>query len=257
MILVAAMLLAGAPIDEAEHALGAGRVEQAQRMLSRMIAAGERGERIDRLRAATAAASGRHAEALSLYAALAARHPGDAAAAGGAARSAFRLGKLRDAKGWSDLAIAGSGADWRDWNLCGVVADAGADFARADQCYEKALELAPGQARILNNQGWSFLLRGHWEAAAKLFRSSLAVDPASRIARSNLDLAEAALSSELPARRAGESASDYAARLNDAGVIAQAAGDRMRAKAAFANALTLRPAWSARIARNLADLERK
>ena len=33
--------------------------------------------------------------------------------------------------------------------------------------------------------------------------------------------------------------------------------DRKRAVAAFANALSLRPSWSARIARNLADAERR
>ena len=257
MILLAAILLAGAPMDEAEHALAAGRVEQADRMVSAMIAAGETGERLDRLRAGTAAAAGRHAQALSLYTALATRNPADSAAAGGAARAAFLLGKDADARRWSDLAIARPGARWRDWNLCGAIADTQGDFARADHCYGKAEALAPARVEVLNNRAWSYLLRGRWSEAAELLRKALAADPASRIARANLDLAEAALAADLPTRRAGESATEFAARLNDSGVIAEAAGDRKRAVAAFANALSLRPSWSARIARNLEDAERR
>lgn len=257
MILLAAALLAAAPIDEAEHALAAGRVEQAQGMLTRMIAAGDAGERIDRLRAGTAAASGRHAEALPLYAALAVKHPGKASDAGGAARAAFLLGRLDEARRWAEIATALPSAGWREWNLCGAIADTEGQFARADQCYDRAQALAPGRVEVLNNRAWSYLLRGRWSAAADLLRLALAADPASRIARSNLDLAEAALSSDLPARRERESADDFAARLNDAGVIAEAAGDRKRAIAALANALSLRSTWSAHTARNLADVEGK
>lgn len=257
MILLAAVLLAGAQIDEAEHALAAGRVEQAERMLSTMMAAGQSGDRIDRLRAGTAAAAGRNAQALSLYAVLATRQPADPGAAGGAARAAFLLGKVADARRWSALATASPGAGWRDWNLCGAIADTQADFERADHCYGKAEALAPARAEVLNNRAWSYLLRGRWSAAAELLRKALAADPTSRIARANLDLAESALGSDLPVRRAGESANDFAARLNDSGVVAEAAGDRKRAVAAFANALSLRPSWSARIARNLEDAERR
>lgn len=255
MMLVAALLLAGATIDEAEHALRSGRVEQAGRMLDQLVAAGAAGDRVDRLRAGTAAASGRNAEAFALFASLAAKHPGDAGAAGEAALAAFRTGKLAAARSWSDRALSLASPRWRDWNLCGAIADTDGRFDRADQCYGRAQALAPGRVEILNNRGWSRLLRGQWSLAAGLFRDALAADPANSVVRSNLALAEAALSNELPARRAGESADDYAARLNDAGVIAAAAGDRKRAIAALANAVTLRPTWSARSARNLADIE--
>ena len=69
-----------------------------------------------------------------------------------------------------------------------------------------------------------------------------------------LELARAALAENLPRRRAGESDSDWAARLNDAGVLAAAGGQRQRAIAAFAQAIEVRSRWYARAAENLAEL---
>ena len=257
MIVLAALLLAGAPIDEAEHALAAGRVEQAETMLKRMVEAGQTGQRIDILRAGVAARAGRHSQALSLYGALAAREPSNPSLAEGAARSAFLVGDIAAARRWIAPATAHPSAGWNAWNLCGAIADSAGDFDRADRCYEKARELAPGRPQVLNNQAWSYLLRGHWAEAGELLRDAAGADPANPVIRANLDLAEAALASDLPSRRKGESADDYAARLNDAGVIAEAAGDRRRAIAAFANAVHLRPAWSGRVARNIAAVEGK
>lgn len=256
-MLLAALLLAGAQIEEAEHALAAGRVEQAERMLAILTAEKQDGDRLDLLRAGVAGGSGRHSEALALYASVATRMPGDLRSAAGAARAAFELGRMADARHWSDKATSLPGAGWRDWNLCGAISDRDGRFDRADQCYGEAQRLAPGRAEVRNNRGWSVLLRGRWSEAADLFRAALATAPDNVRIRRNLELAEAAVASDLPLRRAGESAADYAARLNDAGVIAAAAGDSRRARAALANALTERPEWSERTARNLSEIERR
>jgi Flp pilus assembly protein TadD len=69
------------------------------------------------------------------------------------------------AKGLTDHAVSLPGASWRSWNARGVVADLMRDFDKADSSYRRALELAPGQAEILNNLGWSRLLRGDWAGA--------------------------------------------------------------------------------------------
>jgi hypothetical protein len=60
---------------------------------------------------------------------------------------------------------------------------------------------------------------------------------------------------DLPPRHQGESDEDYAARLNDAGVVAAASGQRQRAEAAFAQAIELKSRWYARAASNLAALD--
>ena len=255
MILAAALLLAGTSIDEAEHALAAGRYQQAEQMVQQIVASGQQGDRVDRLRAGSAASVGRHAEALSLYSAQAHKYPADPKLADGAARAAYRLGRVADAQQWSQRATALPGAGWSAWNLSGVIADLRGEFDRADLAYGKALALAPNRAEVLNNQGWSLLLRGQWMGAAERFRKALDANPASTIARSNLELAEAALATDLPARRAGETSQSYAARLNDTGVIAEAAGDRTRAVAAFAQAVAMHPRWSETAAANLANAE--
>jgi hypothetical protein len=84
-----------------------------------------------------------------------------------------------------------------------------------------------------------------------LFADASAKDPHSTRIANNLELARAALSSDLPRRNPGEADSAWAARLNDAGVAAQLLGDKQRAVAAFAQALEARGSWYDRAANNL------
>ena len=96
----------------------------------------------------------------------------------------------------------------------------------ADEFYQHALKLAPKEARVINNQGWSMLLRGDWAAAVPLFQQAVALDPNSVRIANNLELAKSALAADLPRRRPGEANADWAARLNDAGVAAELLGDK-------------------------------
>ena len=258
MMLAGGLLLLAAlgPLDEAEAALASGRLDQTGRMVTQLASQGVRGPRFDRLRAGQALAAGRDAEALALFGNLAWRSDSMAADREGAGIAAYRLGKRDDARRWNDQAMNMKGATWRSFNLCGVLADEANDFTRADSCYGQAEAASPGRAEVANNRGWSLLLRGAWAAAADAFEAALAIDPADRVARSNLDLARAAVADDLPGRKPDESDADYGRRLNDAGVMAQAAGKGGRAVAAFANALEVRPTWSPVTARNLEDASR-
>jgi hypothetical protein len=67
----------------------------------------------------------------------------------------------------------------------------------------------------------------------------------------NLELARSALAADLPRRRVEESDTDWAQRLNDAGVAAQLLGDNRRALAAFTRALEASPVWYERASDNL------
>ena len=67
----------------------------------------------------------------------------------------------------------------------------------------------------------------------------------------NLELARAALDEDLPERRPNESPTSWAARLNDAGVIAEMQGLRVKAAAAFSRAVEARGSWFERAANNL------
>jgi Flp pilus assembly protein TadD len=238
-------------IAEAEHAIEMGRLDQARAMISVAVAQGQQGDAVDRALADLAFADGKNGEALERFKVLLGRHPTDPLLAERAAISAVRAGDVSIAKGLCEHATSLPQASWRAWNARGVAADLRSDFATSDASYRGALELAPNQGDVLNNFGWSKLLRGDWESAIAPLEQAVQLLPKSERAANNLELARAALASDLPHRRPGESDEDWAARLNDAGVAAELRGDRSRAIAAFSQAIEARASWYARAANNL------
>jgi tetratricopeptide (TPR) repeat protein len=247
---------AAPPVDkyvlvDAAHAIDAGRLDQARLMVARAVRAGFTGPPVDKLVADISFASGKYEDALGQYKALAASHYQQEQVCEKAALSALQLREFSQAQPFADCATASPTATWRSWNARGVIADSSGDWALAAKCYERAHALAPGRAEIPNNQGWSFVLQGQWSTALPYFQQAAALDPGSQRIADNLELTEAALSADLPKRRTGESSSDWAARLNDAGVTAQLRGDRQRAIAAFAQAMYASDGWYARAANNL------
>ena len=264
-LLAAASISAHAPaatapdptiIEDAAHAIDRGRLREAKLLIVRAITAGARGPAVDRLNANLAFASGHYVEALSAYQRLAASAAKQQADCEKGALAALKLGRLHDAKPLVDCAAADPAASWQTWNAKGVFADAMRDWAAADGAFSRARALAPEEAGIVNNQGWSELMRGEWAKAVPLFEQAIALDPKSERAANNLELAKAALATDLPQRRVGESDRDWAIRLNDAGVAAELLGDRQRAAAAFTQALDASPTWYGRASNNLQALSR-
>jgi Flp pilus assembly protein TadD len=249
----AAAAPAAAPpsLADAAHAIEVGRLDQGRLMIERALAAGVKGPQVDRLLAELAFKSGNDAEALARSRQVLVASPKDAHVCEIGAIAALRLRDTAGAAPLVECATAGPRASWRAWNARGVFADSGQDWGNADAAYAHAAELAPNRAEIVNNQGWSQLLRGDWRRAEAFFEKAAALDPKSQRIASNLELARAALAGELPQRRAGESEDDWAVRLNDAGVAAQVLGDRTRAVAAFTQALEASGQWYARAANNL------
>lgn len=263
--MIALLLLAAAPtpvappapkpnpylLRDAGHAIDAGRLDQAKLMIAQAVAAGYRGEPIQHLTADLAFASHNYEEALAGYKALASLSPRPPLVCERGAISALQVGRVADAQSLADCAVAAAKPSWRAWNARGVAADLVRDWASADQSYANARELAPQEAEVINNQGWSRLLRGDWPAALPLFEKAAALDPGSQRIANNVELARVALGASLPKQRPGESAHDWAERLNDAGVAAQLLGDKKRALAAFTQALEASPTWYQRASDNL------
>jgi tetratricopeptide (TPR) repeat protein len=237
-----------ADIDEA---IRAGRLEQAQLMVGRAIGAGAKGTQVDVILAELAYAQDKNEEALARYCALLKVAPDDASLSERAGIAALKLGKIADAVPLLDRSTKSVGVTWRAWNARGVAADLQQDWNTADLAYAQAAALAPDEAEVVNNEGWSQLLRGDWRKAADLFADASAKAPHSERIANNLELARSALASDLPRRQQGEDNSEWAARLNDAGVAAQLLGDKQRAVAAFAQALEARGSWYDRAANNL------
>jgi Flp pilus assembly protein TadD len=258
--LLLAAALAGAsstsgPLTEAAHAISAGRLEQARIMINESIKAGAKGEAVDRLLADLAFASGDYPAALAAYKILLGSHSGDLVLAERAGIAALRTGDTARAAILLERATTSPSASWQAWNARGVAADLRADWDVADVAYSKALALQPKRASVVNNWGWSLLIRGRWTEALEQLERAAALDPKSERIADNLDLARTAVSEDLPRRRPGESDSDWSARLNDAGVIARIRGDKQRAIAAFAQAIEARSQWFERAANNLALAE--
>lgn len=240
------------PLSDAAHAIQVGRYVQARMMIGEAIQGGASGDRVERLVADLAFAENRNDVAFAQYEDLLSRHPDDTPMLENAAVAALRIGDLTAASKLLDRATALPTASWRAWDASGVAADRRRDWRLADLAYARAAKLAPGNAEVMNNRGWSLFLRGDWGAALEQIRNAQQLDPKSERIANNLELVEAALSDELPSRKAGESDSDWAARLNDAGIIARASGNSARAIAAFTQAIEARSKWFGRAANNLA-----
>ena len=246
--------LAQLSLAEAGRAISAGRLDQAKAMLSAAVAAGAKGDPVDRLLADLALARGENEQALSFYRGLLATHPDEALLLQRGGIAALRLGRIEEATALLDRATRNPAAGWRAWNARGVAADRQGRWDEADAAYARAAQMDPARAEIINNQGWSQMLRGHWSEALAAFERAAAIDPKLPHLANNIELARAALAADLPHRLPGELDDSFAARLNDAGVVAAASGQTKRAEAAFAQAIELKSRWYGRAADNLASL---
>lgn len=267
MLLAALALLASDPVvigappvadpslSGAAQAIEAGRLDQAKAMIAAAIGTGAKGDVVDRLMADLFYARGEFGQALAGYQLLLERHPDEALLLERAGISALRLNQQALAVGLLDRATRAQGAGWRAWNARGVAADNDGRWGEADAAYVRAEMLSPGHAEVANNRGWSLMLRGQWAAALEQFEHAAVINPALPRLASNLELARAAVSADLPQRAQGERDDAYAARLNDAGVVAEAEGNVARARAAFAQAIELTSRWNARAAQNLATVQ--
>lgn len=243
-------------LSEAAHALNAGRLEQARLMIANAVQAGAKGPEVDRLMADLAFMSGNYVTALPAYRNLLVANPSDALLYERAGIAAAHVGDMAEASSLLSRATAFPTATWRAWNARGVAADYARDWAVADESFSRAIALAPNRADVFNNLGWSLLVRGRWNEALDKLQQAAALDPKNKRIADNLELAQAAISQDLPQRREGESDEDWAARLNDAGVIAKVRGDNKKAAAAFAQAVEVRSSYYERAANNLAQVER-
>ena len=241
-------------LAEAGRAIAAGRLDQAKQILGVAIAAGAKGEPVDRLLADLAFARGDDDQALGLYRALLAQHPDELLLLERAGMAALRLGRTAEATALLDRATSQPQAGWRSWNARGVAADRQGRWDEAEAAYLRAAALDPARAEIANNLGWSFMLQGRWAEALASFERAWSLNPKLHRLANNLELARAAVAAELPHRMAGEDDDSFAARLNDAGVIAAASGQTKKAEAAFAQAIEVRSRWYGRAAENLAAL---
>lgn len=245
----------GSILDEAAHAIEVNRLEEARLILTNAVHEGYSGYHVERLFADLAFAKGSYAEAESDYVSLLKLHPDDEGIAERGGISALKAGDLAQAGKLLSKAVSSPRATWTAWNAQGVLCDLESDWPGADRAYAQAFVLSPEQPDLLNNKGWSLMLRGDPAHALELFDDATRLDPKNLRIANNRELARAAVAKDLPKRRPNESDSAYAARLNDAGVVAQEQGESARAIAAFSQAIAVNDRWFARAANNLKEAE--
>jgi tetratricopeptide (TPR) repeat protein len=81
----------------------------------------------------------------------------------------------RDLEAW--IGLAASYDRRRRWDL-------------ADRAYDQAMKIAGPQAELLNNWGYSYMLRGDYRLARETLLQAQAQDPANPYVKSNLELLE-------------------------------------------------------------------
>ncbi len=162
----------------------------------------------------------------------------------------------RDAESFRRLseAAASGVADWRTWNALGAYYDGLRQWIEADAAYAKAIDLSGGSAIVLNNRGYSRLLRRQSEAAAEDFAAALRLRPGMSPARTNLRLA-LAMSGQYDQATEGAGPDDQARLYNNAGLMAAARNDFPQARALLQRALTTSPEYYQRAADNLRIVE--
>lgn len=240
-----------AQLAEAANALAQGRTLQARTMLGEAVRLGARGDAVDRLLADLDFAEGRYEQALTRATMLLLGHPDDLILLERAGLSALALGQNREGAAYLERAERLGTTRWRTYNGLGVAHDRRGAWGSASRAYDRAAALEPAAAEIANNRGWSLLLQGRWEEAVGALTQAVGIDGENPLYRANLDLALVALDDDLPRRREGESDADFAARLNDAGVVAAAQGLRRKAIAAFTRAIEANSQYYERAADNL------
>lgn len=123
--------------------------------------------------------------------------PGDEPTAGagsGAAeavangRTAYRANQFREAERLFRRATQLDPRSSEAWIGLAASADRLRDFAQADRAYSKAREIAGPSAEVLNNQGYSYILRGDLKRARETLAAAQRLDPGNKYVANNLAL---------------------------------------------------------------------
>lgn len=239
--------------NAALQALDDGLYDEAGRRFAQILAANPNHTEARLGMAEVHLAQGRPNEALALFATLADDPLMGPQAQQGRGLALLALGRNAQAALALRQATDKSDVLWRAWNAQGRIADAEGRWADADACYGKALAAYPRSAAVLNNLGYSQLLRGKPAEAERRFRQALAVEPGAKVVTANLRLA-LAWQGRYADAAAGVRPEDLALVLNDVGYVALSRGDLDSAQAYLERAQALSPRFLPQTDANLAAL---
>jgi len=100
----------------------------------------------------------------------------------------FNRGNYGIAQRYFRDAVEKSGKDVTAWIGLAASYDRLRRFDLADQAYAAAIRLAGETVQILNDQGYSYMLRGNLSAARRKFEKAYSLDPGNPVIINNLQL---------------------------------------------------------------------
>lgn len=118
-------------------------------------------------------------------------------------------------------------------------------FAQAETHYRQALELAPKDAKVWNDVGYSYYLQQRWSDAELAFKTAESLDPGNSKFLTNLGLTLAAAGKEEEALKALSKAGGPAVGEANLGFILAAMGKTDEARSHYNAALALQPQLTA------------
>jgi Flp pilus assembly protein TadD len=102
----------------------------------------------------------------------------------------YRAGNFGIAEGHFRQAVELHPRDAEAWVGLAASYDRLRRFELADRAYKQAIEIVGPTPEVLNNQGYSYMLRGDYARARQTLRIAQAKDPSSPYIKNNLDLLE-------------------------------------------------------------------
>lgn len=129
-----------------------------------------------------------NAQALAVLQGAVLVHQNDKELLGAYGRSLADNGRLKEADDVLSRAHSPERPDWRILSAQGTVADQLGDQPRAQQLYEAALKLAPGEATVMSNLGLSLALSKRLPEAERVLREASVSAPRDQRIRQNLVL---------------------------------------------------------------------
>jgi Tfp pilus assembly protein PilF len=194
--------------------------------------------------------SGKNEEALNRYGELLGNPEYRSRALEGVGLVKLQTGDREGAKAAFEQAIETNRGAWRAWLGMAQLRDLAHDWTRADEAYAAALAASNKPHIVHNNRGISLMARGKPGDAVGEFEAALQIDRKFEAARTNLDLANAALG------RTGDGSEEVdpvkrASKLNNAGYVAMIQGDFTGAETLFRQALASHPQFYGSAYQNL------
>jgi Flp pilus assembly protein TadD len=102
----------------------------------------------------------------------------------------YRAGNYGDAERYFRRAAESHPRDAEAWVGLAAAYDRLKRFELADRAYKQAVTIVGPTPELLNNMGYSYLLRGDYKRARETLLAARAKDPANPYVKSNLDLLE-------------------------------------------------------------------